>query len=119
MKRYFYTDPLAAAWMAKHHGMRFDLPRQSGGSPWDLLIEVCVHRETGAIDGGSALPPIYIHPDSLRLLEPIDGDVIDCRDCANNVGCGFQDYISKVNEPLGQMILRDGKPFFWPESEES
>lgn len=30
MSRFFYTDPLAAAWMAKHFGMDFTVAANTG-----------------------------------------------------------------------------------------
>lgn len=99
-KRYFYTDPLAAAWMAKHFGMVF--------------------RENPPQDDGWVSPPndvrerYIICPDSLHLLEPQDKDI----------------YINTARSPeiwhsatglswhkRYKIIQRDGKPFFWPESE--
>src|SRR4051794_7466770 len=62
-RRYFYTDPLAAAWMARHFGMRYQaLP--SHITSYDFI--------EGSLDGGDG--PYIIHPDSLHLLEPQIGD---------------------------------------------
>lgn len=77
--RYFYTDPLAAAWMAKHFGMR--LLADDGD---DGLVDAGARfidcddtfRELWQHDF-SYLGKLYIHPDSLALLEPKDGDAVE------------------------------------------
>lgn len=57
--KYYYTDPLAAAWMGKHFGMRFDT---------EIEPYLYLHGEDNV--------PYYIHPDSLQILEPEVGDLI-------------------------------------------
>lgn len=67
--RYFYTDPLAAAWMKHNYGMNFISARElfkdersvcSEGLGWYGFYEI----------------PSYIHPDSVHLLEPQVGDFL-------------------------------------------
>ena len=111
MMHYFYTDPLAAAWMAKHFGMKMAIP--DGKQGWTLNQLIIAFQ----IDS-----PIHIHPDSLPLLEPRDGDI-------NIKGlvymhCSFHNKMSWVDlhcgnycEERGQTIRRNGLPFMWPESE--
>jgi hypothetical protein len=60
--RYFYTDPLAAAWMAKHFGMRF---RNMNNGAEITIQHIIQHATTGNVCN------ICIHPDSLHLLEPL------------------------------------------------
>jgi hypothetical protein len=79
---YFYTDPLAAAWMQKHYGMRFLTPhgdelrwfdgKMMFGKPYPLEGSV-LEGKTLLIE---SLDPHYIHPDSLHLLEPRAGDLV-------------------------------------------
>jgi hypothetical protein len=119
-RRYFYTDPLAAAWMAKHFGMEFSFrneinPNGKVGLP---AIESHISHGHLQLEGGR----FYIHPDSLHLLGPRDGDI-------NIKGlvymhCSYHDkmlwvdlYCGNYCEERGQTIRRNGTPFMWPESE--
>jgi hypothetical protein len=121
MTRRFLQDPLAAAWMAKHFGMRFK----------------CLKDVIDGLDGDRALlvlpqfvtdcrksQRLFIHPDSLHLLEPQVGDLL--RGDEHTIPT-----IRYVDEPdtetMGaaaslmrrgfKIIQRNGKPFHWPESE--
>lgn len=64
-KRYFYTEPLAAAWMMKHHDM------QIVDKYADEIGEAFRRDPSVWLD-----PPYYVHADSLHLLEPQGGDLI-------------------------------------------
>lgn len=64
-KRYYYTDPLAAAWMAREFGMRFDSSTTTFLPVWSAKALV------GSIEGKYKG---YIHPDSEHLLEPMAGE---------------------------------------------
>lgn len=122
MKRYYYTDPLAAAWMAKHHEMDFlheadgKIGRIEHGWGGETLVY-------SVIEYGEE-PPYYIHPDSLHLLEPRVGDVV------TDTGTEFY-YVSidkscdetpMVINPAhcknDEIIQRNDIAFMWPESEE-
>ncbi|MCE9567638.1 MAG: hypothetical protein K8U57_37025 [Planctomycetes bacterium] len=123
-KRYFYTDPLAAAWMAKHFGMEFITK--------DGLITRCV---LPLVDGLKTGDCYYIHPGSLHLLEPKNGDL--CRTSGferiGNSGSQYNEYdFTDVAFDFGygpiierdgcgysptEIIQRDGKPFHWPQQE--
>lgn len=61
MTKYFYTDPLAAAWMAKWHGMRF--------------TNFSYDDENNESDYMGSTIHFHIHPDTLHLLAPINGDI--------------------------------------------
>jgi hypothetical protein len=127
-KRYYYTDRLAAAWMTKQFGMMFETGSISGFH--------CSVFSSGkntphyfADDGDDDFKGI-IHPDSLELLKPREGD----KDENGFVFCertqawwrenGFS--ITGSGEPVLRALLpeesrtakRGGKPFFWPEIEE-
>jgi hypothetical protein len=136
MKRYFYTDPLAAAWMAKHFGMRFDVDME------DVLFAVYqFHRQQAQhLDISSVLPNISVtvtgrkivaHPDSLHLLEPRVGDL--CRFKHQRYGritgdthervignmtykvVEVEEYYEEASE-FEAIIQRGGLSFFWPEA---
>lgn len=134
-ERYFYTDPLAAAWMAKHFGMQIFAPVFAAGTGkysqsrtplpvwcWARKIE---QAELAKNTDGERY---YIHPDSLHLLEPRVGDVVQFTACdyANQPGLQqsrvwWKPYLDKWSLPQDagniRIIQRDGKPFHWPEKE--
>jgi hypothetical protein len=93
--KYFYKDPLAAAWMAKHFGMKFVeayyKPYCNGG----LWFDAYTHKDW---EGQT----LTIPPDSLHLLEQQEGDLIE------HDGVEFADIT---------IITRNGTAFMWPESE--
>lgn len=112
MSRHFYTDPLAAAWMAKHFGMRFC------SSPDGVFMDV--DMPVSLIDAGHRG---YIHPDSLQVLRPIPtGEDGTWNDVCNVVGTRF---FGTYDMCLGyggspsriRVVERNGKAFHWPECE--
>jgi hypothetical protein len=131
MKRYFYTDPLAAAWMAKHFGMRFTEPDGEevslkfpgeGVSYWQRSYDNGYENYCGE--------RFYIHPDSLPLLLPRPGDIL--------IRAGIEEHVTMHNLFLfvhrapdtehlfkgflqkgGMIIQRNGLPFHWPQSEQA
>lgn len=114
MKRYYYTDPLAAAWMAKHFGMVFDRWTEGLGK-W-----------TGRLSGSDTLQDfedctqLFIHPDSLHLLEPRAGDLVQwlIHDGQGGYipGAGVYGYFCGKGK-VERIVERDGKQLFWPEVE--
>jgi hypothetical protein len=112
--RFFYTDALAAAWMMKHFGMRF----VNHNNGIEITLEnVLRHALTGNICG------IHIHPDSLYLLEPQSGDIVNYLYAGgSHLTGGFGvEYLSHdgVLEEDEKVILRNGVPFHWPHSEDA
>jgi hypothetical protein len=122
---YFYTDPLAAAWMANHFGMRFN------GWIWNdenFYFESTINADDE--DDGSPYEfggaKVYVHLASLHLLEPKAGDLLEWR-CKKATPPFDYSRIDKINpgddtkvhpdNELLQIIQRDGKPYFWPERE--
>ena len=106
MRRYFYADPLAAAWMTKHFRMKLvagDFCLQPESVPAFL-------RKLG--DGFTA-DRIFAHPESLPLLEPKVGDVVedDSRSKVRRLTAAHFPY----QATLRQILQRNGKPFHWPE----
>lgn len=102
--RYFYTDPLAAAWMAKHFGMRFYCdtfePFEYEGAN-DILQDMGEDEKA------------CVHPDSLHLLEPQVGDLM--RGSNNTAAMYFTGEVEP--KPTAHIVQRNGKPFHWPERE--
>ncbi len=107
--RYYYSDPLAAAWMAKHFGMRFkhDLFEQ----------EECANTLTALLKSVgmgdiSMHAKHYIVTESLHLLDPVLLDLIKDDD-----GIGILEN-DKFKPPKSiKIIQRNGIPFHWPEVE--
>lgn len=117
-KRAFYTDPLAAAWMAKNFGMKFTSGVNSTLiSVDDLLMgEALGWRLKKDSDDW-----VYIHSDSLHLLEPIINDVLwTVKDGFFDVQriCDVYDKPKYNTWKLHKIIERNGIPFMWPEFEE-
>lgn len=109
--RYFYTDPLAAAWMVQHFGMRFDC--KEAETPWDICASTMCQTLTDDDE------PFYIHPESLPLLAPRAGDLILHKNKAQIVTEGDLGAARYCVDALGAFIIqRDGKPYFWPECNE-
>ena len=119
MSRLYYDDPLAAAWMAKHFGVRFPIERgtntpNAGGCYSTTTL--CTH-DTWKRTGGQNTPDrYYVHADSLHLLKPQLGDVIYAADdgarCVNRVFT-----LEMAEEWIGwgnRIIQRGNKPFHWP-----
>lgn len=113
MTRWFYTDPLAAAWMARHFGMRFR------GDDYTLTF-----GPTGLVQ---YVPDLFvIHPDSLDLLKPRPGDVLrDPQARGNpqlvldpgNHGWSISQAFATVLGGGNIIIQRRGIPFMWPDRE--
>lgn len=70
MVKYFHTDPLVAAWMAKHFGMKFlirtGLKYKACPIEVDSTIRGMLHDAIDYIEW-----KYYIHPDSLHLLDEL------------------------------------------------
>jgi hypothetical protein len=72
MIRYFYTDPLAAAWMHKHFGFKYYPQRVDVGKPTDY--QYGIERLPDIFNDGYKS---FIHPDYFHLLEPQESDGVE------------------------------------------
>lgn len=136
--RYFYTDPLAAAWQSKHFGVNLyqeahvPMVNYKNGEKSISLHQFPLQTwETINIkEDGIRL---YISPDSLRLLEPRQGDIVEHDGIEYGIvldvidgEAGIQYSENENGETLCGtaniedliIIQRQGKPFFWPGVEE-
>ena len=127
MTRYSYSDPLAAAWMERHFGMR-------------LVDEEGIERMAWTLAHATQCL-LFAHPDSLALLEPQVGDLVtntheprnaEHRPCSGKV-VGFINRRTSAYVDVGErhngkrefcedadalrVLQRAGKPFHWPERE--
>lgn len=129
MTRYFYIDPLAAAWMAKHFGMKFEngifFEEFLESTEWGTQPGRWIYRgdqefiEENKENQSHPIWPnkVYIHPDSVKLLEPQIDDLVEttvdfCVDCGAEYGHYF-----KGHYPIKKIIQRNGIAFMWPEAE--
>ena len=126
MTRWFYNDPLAAAWMAKHFGMNlycrnddaemaeYELPEAQREYPFGhaMIDDGCTAETWGAVISESLGRRAYVHPDSLHLLEPVHGDVL-----MQNGSAFVWSKFGGQNVQSATIIQRNEIPFMWPEVE--
>lgn len=118
--KYYYTDPLAAAWMAKNFGMVFIYIDRDYG-------EKISSDYLTFLGDWSGRGKILVHPDSLNLLEPQNNDIGQRSDGKYNFpywynktyGKSWLCYDTPIDPILQiKIIRRNDIPFMWPESEE-
>src|SRR4051794_33026174 len=118
--RYFYSKSHHALSMMLDHGFR--ITNRNGVLLANVGIGLVLdyaNREHVPLVYHPSDEPCYVHPDSLPLLEPIDGDAIH-RTNGYHQMVGFNIGIPKAAIQIaagGVIIQREGKPFHWPESE--
>ncbi len=115
--RYYYTDKLKAAWMAKEYGFRlYYLNRHNENNycDWEYIAERLLETK------------YYIHEDSIPLLQPQVGDIILDNDNEPRAVCKIKDNLVFWPEeedygycyiPSIEIIQRDKKAWFNPEVE--
>ncbi|QEL16783.1 hypothetical protein [Limnoglobus roseus] len=105
MARYFYKDPIAAAWMAKHFRMKllagkFTLQAESVDTFLRLLAE------------GMEIDTIVVQKESIPLLDPKVGDMVE------DDGRGKLRILTEQHFPytanLKQIVQRNGRAFIFP-----
>jgi hypothetical protein len=133
MTRYYYTNPVAAVWMAEQYGMRFaswcniknDWRKDTKGklNEWDLNVIQCnIGSPIESIKRGLLY---YTHPESMDILKPQVGDMVRGRINPNRAitvtsrpgHSRGKVHINTLAERVNHIIQRDGKPFHWPEVE--
>jgi hypothetical protein len=125
--RYYYTDPMAAAWMAKHHFMRIiacESPLYEKDERERDIKSLLYSAADQEIDDGSKY---YIHPDSVHILEPqIDDIGMDteeviflCEGITPGWSCLSTDSDGYTIMKTGdiKIIQRNGIAFMYPEKE--
>ena len=125
--RYFYTDPLAAAWMGQHFNMVTYIGRlpddwDAYGQPnWHQCVDDWKYRQEKL---KQPAPKFYLHPESLNLLEPQVGDLLRGDEQAiptirfMHLPDSDQMGVAAALMRRGfKIIQRKGKAFHWPESE--
>lgn len=101
--RYYYEDPLAATWMAKHFGMKFEGYDEIEIDMGEILSAALKPHDVRI---NYIVPSIFIiRLDSLHLLEPQEGDLVD-------------DNTLYTRPIIRKIIQRTGIAFMWPKIEE-
>ena len=110
-RRYFYTDPLAAAWMAKRFEMRFlNLKEIIQDVDGDIVL-LCLPK---FVSDCRLTKQYVVHPGSLYLLEPLAGDVAQHPMNGNcHVLCGTSCF-QWFRDASMRIIQRNGVAFHWP-----
>lgn len=118
MKKLYYKDPLAAAYMANKFGVRLfrkayceSTDREEAWLDWD--VDDCCNDEVFERYKGES---IYIHPDSYHIFELMDGDLLRFFDKVKKIE--YIVYYGGKDVTNYQIAQRGDNPFFWPESEE-
>jgi hypothetical protein len=122
-RRFFYPqDRIHHAYcMAIDFGMRLQVEYPGGA-----LRDVTKRELLSVKLTGWTADKFFIHPDSLTLMEPLPGDVVQVFGQVGFVpeGDGFVErYAQKLAKSncqphaTGRIIQRNGKAFHWPEQE--
>ena len=113
-KKLHYTDPLKSAYMAREFGVEFEGSESI--------------RITDTILGKIVSPIVYhIHPNSLHIFEPIEGDVVSVVEDGTTTHYGILNEDKHIFVSGGglspneyddlKIIKRNGKHFFMAEGE--
>ena len=125
MSKLYYTDPLAAAYMAREFAVMLRTPCAQNIAPSGMLEH---WHELLKVNPKLNLDRIYIHPDSLSIFEPklhdlveweglVFGFVIGLNEGEVGVQHGESD-VYTLDKDECTIIQRDDKPFFYPDSED-
>lgn len=110
MSKLYYTNPIVAAYMAEEFGARF-INRENQELSIGEIQRDC-HPKMSEND------IYYIHPDSLDIFEPKEGDICQHPENNNCYSIEGRENISWAKSVSMKIIQRDNKPFFMPEIEE-
>lgn len=115
MTRLFYSDPLDAAQMMRHFGMRF-VSWHSGKEYEPCVILANAGSPIKSVREGQRY---VIHPESLHLLEPQVGDWAWCVELKRPMECDSSEVAEYVRRrgDAWSIFQRNGHAFHWPESE--
>lgn len=138
-KKLYYTDPLAAAYMAREFGVRFHDENNAVeyGDNYKLyglldFIEpvywpgdeppVEIEKYTAAYER------YYVHPDSYHIFDPQEGDrdedgytydsKIEAWVSLPHFDENYGELVTMKGPKESKTARRNNEPFFWPESEE-
>jgi hypothetical protein len=119
-KRYFYDIAVDALYMMQHFGVKLICYyTEEEKSEYDTTEEwfefgECDVGEPNTIEELFAslkdFRKAYVHPDSMGVYEPIDGD----KDEDGNI---FASYFSTPRKKAFKTAKRNKRPFIWPKEE--
>ena len=109
-EKLYYTDPLAAAYMAREFGVNII----------DADGDSCNHESIDwAMFIAMDFDQLYIHPDSYHIFEPQVGDLVTheyyCPECSESLTTWGEAFSQQLDSGEYKIIQRNNKPFFWPE----
>lgn len=128
-KKLYYTDPLAAAYMAREFGVEITSVHGEFKFTFKEMICECkqVYCKNLTLSHFAHLPSdterYYIHPDSYHIFEPMVGDLVSINggetaslvthpEMVGVILANKDRFVSTV-----KIIQRAGKPFFNPREE--
>jgi hypothetical protein len=116
-KKYYYTDPLKAAWMLQEYKVKFQEGFYINGGLDD--------RDGSWLDANDFNQRLYIHPDCYEMFKPQVGDLVEAIALIGNKN--KFGVVNEVNDTwiasdkfiyetkTVKIIQRNGKAFFIPE----
>lgn len=111
----YYDDPLAAAYMAREFRVQYE--SKNGHKLLYATADIFMFEECEEVIQFMG-DKYYIHPDSLAVFEPREGDLIkNIKDLEIDGNYEFYDN-NKVICTDRIIIQRDNKPVFWPKGGE-
>lgn len=128
MTKLYYTDALKAAWMSREFGvLTYCINDDGNETDDDFYAYLEAAQEESAF-------PFYVHPDSLSIFEPMEGDVVSYwyesePDYHCSTAKRTREHIKRLTKAkmfyvkhqsgISRMriIQRNGKAFFMPEVE--
>lgn len=118
--KYYYTDPIKAAWMIKNHQIKLVHEELN----MDGIIHFGFNEGDGYNHYGAKDGKFYIHPDCYEMLKPQVGDLIERpANKTQEVSYSKLTQQNRIDALLNsdaqyQIIQRNGMAFFMPECEE-
>jgi len=120
MTKLYYTDPLKAAYMAREFGVKLLFIEHYGDDKWETEItwEGIIKTAARYGIGTYELSRLYVHPDSLDIFKPKEGDLVTIRkDDFGATPFVFRGDLSDWDTFERHVLFRDKKHFFMPEDE--
>lgn len=133
--KFYYDDPLAAAYMAREFGVEFDGDIAEDIKHADFVTKTLNHMHGSEFC--TIQPIMYIHPDSLAVFEPREGDLVVIgenslwvvdnddfwrkykdHDCIKYNFTVVDRAMDFYYDKSCKIIYRDNKPFFMPKGGE-
>lgn len=117
MGKLYYDDPLAATWMAREFGVEYTRDHKHTHllNPPKIYADASFLGKIYLTVKGACGEKATIHPDSLHIFEPQEGDAMLRPSGEPFISTGRR-VIAAIHGNV--IIQRNGKPFFWPKEGE-